>query len=406
MITKQQTLFLEKIIHLGNRLENKVSNELLEPWSFNGYDTIEIQKAGKKIGDFIGLKNLTFVITFKKQEKGIAGHIELNNNSDEGVFIEIDEDFKSDPQIILAILAHEISHKIIHVNGLTQFGYENEILTDIATVFCGLGKLSLNGCEITKTYTSNNTSNTTTKKVGYLVREQFAFIYNLICNMRKIPENIRLNGLSNDSIIALSNNQYKHFDFLYDNKKTFANIESILEKKYKNKHLILSENIKLIKIFQENFNTIKSVNNSIHKNINKAIKEILLKSSKELPNNNLNYIKNIIQYTKTNNHQDELHKEMDHFKKINRNFKHLLLTLQGDLSVNLEDRDSLYNILCPNCNNRMRLKQDKLVKISCKKCKHKFMIDNSRIKEDVPQKKKGKISLKNKWKRILKVIKE
>jgi len=406
MITQQQILFLEKILHLGKDLENKNKFEILEPWDFNGYDPIEIQKAGKKISNFIGLKDLTFVITFKKQEEGIAGHIELNNNSDEGVFIEIDESYKSEPSIILAILAHEICHKIIHVNGLTQFGYENEILTDIATVFCGLGKLSLNGCELIRTITTNNTRNTTTKKVGYLVREQFSFVYNVICNMRKIPDKIRLKGLTNEVIISLSENQSKHFDFLYSNEDTSKNIESILHKKNKKNHLILSENIKLLKIYQDNFKTIKSVNSSIHKKINLEIKDTLSEAIKKMPHINLNYIKNILLYNKTNNNQSEFHEEINHFKKLNRNFKELLFTLKGSLSLNLENRNSLYDVLCPICNNKMRLNQDKLVKITCTKCKYKYMIDNSIIRKDTSQKKEKKTSYKNKWKKIMNIIKE
>ena len=140
-------LLLEKLIHLGKRLERTRIYELLEPWSFNGHEAVEIQKAGKKISNFIGLSHLTFIINYTQQEGNTAGQIELNNNNDEGVFIEIDEDVKSESESILAILAHEICHKLIHINGLTQFGYENEILTDVATIYTGLGKLSLNGCK-------------------------------------------------------------------------------------------------------------------------------------------------------------------------------------------------------------------------------------------------------------------
>ena len=190
-----EILLLDKIYSLSKRLENNKVYDLLEPWQFRSYDVIEVQEAGKKIGGFIGLPNLTFVITYTKQNKGTGGHIELNNNNDEGVFIEIDPKYKNDCSIVLAILAHEICHKLVHINGLTQFGFENEILTDVATVYTGLCKLSLNGCETvsvsTQTQTegekSSNTVTTTTKKIGYLNRLQFAFVYNVVCKMHRIP---------------------------------------------------------------------------------------------------------------------------------------------------------------------------------------------------------------------------
>jgi hypothetical protein len=69
---------------------------------------------------------------------------------------------------------------------------ENEILTDIATVYLGLGKLLLNGCRESRSYTqSNGQHEKTTKKeirVGYLDIEQLSLVYRLVCSMRQIAE--------------------------------------------------------------------------------------------------------------------------------------------------------------------------------------------------------------------------
>ena len=73
--------------------------------------------------------------------------------------------------------------------------YENEVLTDIATVFLGLGKLMLNGCEI-KTTTEQLRS-------GYLDQKQLAFVYRVVCAMRRISSEEMMSGLSQEAIRAV-----------------------------------------------------------------------------------------------------------------------------------------------------------------------------------------------------------
>lgn len=154
---------IEKIHLLESRLGENLIHPLLEPFEFKSYNIIEVQEAGKLIAKHIGLSDLTFIISYSQQKSTVAGHINLNNSKD--VFIEIDNKFENNYQIVLAILAHEICHKYLHINKIKLFpDYENEILTDITTVYTGLGKISLNGC-ITKSVSSdyyNNAIHTTT----------------------------------------------------------------------------------------------------------------------------------------------------------------------------------------------------------------------------------------------------
>ena len=416
MLSTSKILLLEKIIHLGNRLEKTRIYELLEPWSFNGYDVIEVQNAGKIISSFIGLPNLIFIINYTQQEKNTAGHIELNNNNNEGVFIEIDEKFKSDNEVILAILAHEICHKLIHINGLSQFGFENEILTDVATVYTGLGKLSLNGCKTSRisidTRWNGNeqktTTTTTTQNVGYLNRDQFAFIYNVICNMRRIPREFAVKGLNNDALAAITINQYDHNEELFYNDYAIAKVKDALNQYYQQYHLVSARNTQLIKLLQSNFESVIEANKSIHKKINSTNEKFLTKASEILHPERLNYIKNLMLVNELYNQNGIFNNEINNFSILNCAFYNLLLKLDGKFLVNLNNREMLYNINCPICENIMRLNQDRLVKIKCTKCRYSFIVDNSVIdnQESIINEKKIKKPLKRKIKEIIDILKQ
>jgi transposase-like protein len=413
MISTSNILLLEKLIHLGKRLERTRIYELLEPWKFDGYDTIEVQKAGKKISDFIGLPNLTFIINYTKQGKNTAGHIELNNNSDESVFIEIDEKFKPENEIILAILAHEICHKLVHINGLTQYGYENEILTDAATVYTGLGKLSLNGCETKKVSTDTKwngderttTTTTTTQTVGYLKRDQFAFLYNVVCKMRNIPNEYATKGLNSQALNAINGVIYNHDEELFHNDFILQQANDILESFNHQYHLVSAKSIKLIKTLQANFESVIETDKSIHKKIKTINEKYLIKATEDLNPKRLNYIKNLILFNELNYLGPLYENELRELTFLNNSIGNLLNKLNGKFQINLEIRDSLYNIKCPVCENNMRLRQNKLVKIKCTKCKYSFIVDNTKI-ESLNDSKRKKKSFIRKLKEMIAILKE
>ena len=416
MLTTSNILLLEKLIHLGKKLEGTRIYELLEPWSFNGHDLYEIQEAGKRISNFIGLPNLTFVIGFFQQKKNTAGHIELNNNSEEGVFIEIDEKLKSENNIILAILAHEICHKLIHINGLTQLGYENEILTDVATVFTGLGKLSLNGCESKKVFTDTalkeniktTTKTTTTKTIGYLKRDQFAFLYNVVCNMRKIPIKYASKGLNKEAINAIKRNQYYHSAELFHNvyaRKNISEINSQFNHKYQ---LESAKNLKLFKTLQASVNNEIKKNKSTHQLIKSTSEKHITKASENLTPERLNYIKNLILINELNSFNQLYKDKITEFAVLNNAIIRLLQRKDLAFLLKLEDREIFYKIECPVCANTMSLKQDKLVKINCTRCRYSFIVDNSKIDnhEGMNKQLKPQKTITKKLKEIIAIMKK
>lgn len=415
LLSSSNVNLLEKLFYLGKRLEGDKIYELLEPWTFNGFDLIEVNKAAKKISNFIGLPNLTFVINLIKQDENTAGHIELNHNSDAGVFVEIDEKYKTNNDTILAILAHELCHKFIHLKGLGQHGLENEILTDVATVFTGLGKLSLNGCEMnTISYEhqkneggSKTITTTTTNKVGYLKREQFAFLYNVVCHMRRIPGKYAMSGLNYDATNAINNNQYNHSEDFFHNDFVFNKLKEKFTKFNHQFHLVLANNEKLIKTIQFNVNSALETNKKNHKRIKSNYEKYLNKANENFSPDRLNYVKNLILFNEVENIDGLYESETQELSNLNNDLSRFLTNLDGKFEVNLKDRDFLHEIKCPICENKMRLKQDKLVKIKCNECKYIYIVDNQFInylnKNESSRKKPN--TFWEKMTRILKIFK-
>lgn len=116
-------------------------------------DVIAIQKAAKIIAQHADLSDLTFIVSATTQPPSTAGHIELRYGEPD-VFVEVSRDICPFKDSVLATLCHEVSHKFLHVNGISHgtTQEEQEVLTDVTSVFLGMGKVMLNGCECQRSY--------------------------------------------------------------------------------------------------------------------------------------------------------------------------------------------------------------------------------------------------------------
>ena len=156
---------------------------------FRSSDEILIQKEASMMMKHVGLNHHVACITYTETKSGTGGNVELDNS--DNVFIDISRDFKGQDVKVLAVMAHEICHKALFVHGLyyPNLSIENEILTDLATVYVGFGKLSLNGCYNKKEINSKEfkdgkdieTTRTTVDSIGYLSLKQFSQAYNIVC---------------------------------------------------------------------------------------------------------------------------------------------------------------------------------------------------------------------------------
>lgn len=203
--------YMGKIQLLERYLGSQNYYSILEPVGLlqNPYDIYELNMAARYIASFIGLHYAVFYIRSKELQNNVAGEI-LLDGSDE-VTIYIAPKTLQYRDAVLAILAHEITHKFLFdLNLILEDEKENEILTDIATVYLGLGKLMLNGCYFEETtYSSVPFSKsirviTTSMRVGYLTQSQFILVYLLLCKMKGI-EQFQYESNLNSSCLKLLN---------------------------------------------------------------------------------------------------------------------------------------------------------------------------------------------------------
>jgi len=200
--------YIRKLSQLEKQIGTWTKYRIMNPFNIDPSDNVDLQRAARNIAQFIGLNDLTFIITVKSLKGDRAGQIDLVHNEKE-VYIEISDDILDFDNAVLTTIAHEITHKFMHrhkISCYSQNRYENEILTDITAVFIGLGKLMMNGCEVKRKYSrTGGDSQTYTKSIttGYLNMEQLAYVYRMVCTMRKIPKTTMIHGLAPNAIIAL-----------------------------------------------------------------------------------------------------------------------------------------------------------------------------------------------------------
>ncbi|WP_437929314.1 hypothetical protein WMF37_08590 [Sorangium sp. So ce291] len=209
---------LDKLLLLERGLGLPAPGGLLEPFPVATRDAVDIQKAARRIASFVGLDELTFVVAFAKQERNVAGHVELRHAQEE-VFIEIAPDVAEFKEAVLATLAHEITHKLLYKKGVwihdgQDATFHNEALTDAAAVYVGLGKLMLNGALCSRSEADGH-GNTTLHRfaAGYLAYDQIALVHLLVCDLRDLSDRASQN-LTLEARGALSRAAEQHHALL------------------------------------------------------------------------------------------------------------------------------------------------------------------------------------------------
>jgi hypothetical protein len=191
-------LLYEKLLFLERKLPVKPIKSFLEPFDFDSVTEKGLQYAVNKMTKHIGFKEKMFDVCFSVLDSGHAGKIHLSY-WEETNLIEVNHAFAGKNEVILGILAHEVTHKVLHKFELEEDDeYENEKLTDLCSIYLGFGKLVLNGKDLTRW---NNYS----VSFGYLSKEKLAFAFNLFVGMNKIDRGKCRDNLlrSSDSIVKV-----------------------------------------------------------------------------------------------------------------------------------------------------------------------------------------------------------
>jgi len=219
--------FVDKLVLLEQKVGAKSHYRVMPPLTSPLHDCLALQAISKQIAEFIELTGFTFIVAIAKQKEKVVGHIDLSTGGKD-VFIEVDSETMKFPDTVAATLCHEVCHKWLQVNGIrSSTEIDNEILTDIASVFLGLGKIMLNGCMTTnvryETISNGTRTITETLTAGYIDRHQLAFVYRLVCAMRSIPSSDFMQGLNAEAALAV-----KSCDLAYGHhyKPSFHRIEA------------------------------------------------------------------------------------------------------------------------------------------------------------------------------------
>jgi len=386
--------FIEKVTVLEKSLGPFARFNFYEPIDFNPSDVVSIQKLGKSMAEFVGLSDLTFIIAVVPQEKNVGGHIDMSDTGND-VFIELSNNVAKYKDAVLATLAHELSHKILAINGVRisvgspqpVFERENEVLTDITAVYSGFGKQMMNGCECSISYeepTVDGTRKITESiRTGYISLTQFSFIYLMICNMRKIEKRDYLEGIIQSSKVLLKNTLNENSSIINNN---FHNPDypKSLNKSFSDQLIPIQKDLSLIRTFinvlQHHCIMItESHLNKKHLELNKIQKQFSQIQSTTNINPSLNYLSHA--YMKIS--YDKL---IENIQPKNSKSEKLIRGLNKITNLIHKLGEPLYNsnrftqniINCNSCNKEFKIPENKgLVKSICPYCDYSQLVDTN-----------------------------
>lgn len=161
-------------------LEEKVPRKFNTPYIPTGEILVgesALDLEAKKMLDYVGLGHYSPICRFTELEKGTAGCIEMGG-SGYVANIKIDKQYQGNTTIILAILAHEVCHKLIYLHGIDfpNMQIVNEVYTDLCTLYIGFGDLIIKGYKTI----SHESDTTTTHMLGYLKYDMYIDSYEIV----------------------------------------------------------------------------------------------------------------------------------------------------------------------------------------------------------------------------------
>lgn len=277
------------------------------------------------------------------------------------------------------------------------------MLTDAATIYTGLGKLSLNGCEKTsvahETFGQSTTKTTSTQKIGYMNRQQFAFVYRLVCEMRRIPQNVMLQGLiyeaSNEVKDISFNSDYFNPDFFY-NDLALKEISDAMKNEIGNSQKSFANFDRSIKVIQK---TVLPSANQLCKEFHSYTKlkteTLYLSANKSFNKEAHNYIKNLAAVEELKFLKTKIIEKENEIKKIRNAFPKFINYVNYFYPKQNSNRnfDFLLQFECPNCNTKMRINENKLARVKCPRCNYSFIIDAG-LEESIDSESETKSTIK------------
>lgn len=378
---------IENIYYLETYLGNKNVYPILEPFSLDSSELPEVRKAAKRIAGHLGMTELSFIVSYVDSGLNSPTQVDLNG-SKHVVKIKIDDRLRKDYDMVLAKISREICYNYLRQNKIHRFSvHECDKLVDVASVYIGLGKLSLNGCE--KEFSpeispEEETPSTNIKmiRIGHLSRQQFAFCYKLICNMRRVPETIMMSGLNNDAAAMVRGIVYT--DKNYFGEKNFVN-DFILKEfsvsfkesmNYAQKYMSeLDKNIRIIKNIILPY--AESLSNEFHAYTKSHAGELNVLANRILEPESFNYIKNVLLLENLELYKNNILEKEDSTKRLRNILASFIdfVSKSYNISFSGKNKNLLLQFECPFCQHRMKINRRVRARVHCRKCNYSFIID-------------------------------
>lgn len=224
MIPQQINISSEHIINHLRIIESKIKRSHFEEYvPLIGIITIDsVNEEANRMMKHAELLGYKASVEFESLDEGQGGIIILN--ADRIAHIKISENYRNNRAAILAVLAHEICHKVLHVNNLIlPTVLMTEVYTDITTMYMGFGRQIIDGCI---THQGN-----TTHYLGYLsfdtYKTTYAFV-RAIYNHEGLPDS-ELFFIDSITRIAFNEWNSRWHDNSSPNEKFVAEVKTKME---------------------------------------------------------------------------------------------------------------------------------------------------------------------------------
>jgi len=115
-------------------------------YNFSHVTPGEMNEECQKMLAFAGMGSYKADARFAKLDDSLAGCTTPGDTADGFVHIEVNINMQDNWKAILATLAHEICHQVIHLHGIRpMINNMTEVYTELCTIYLGFGQLILDG---------------------------------------------------------------------------------------------------------------------------------------------------------------------------------------------------------------------------------------------------------------------
>lgn len=359
---------MEKSIYLSPRkilsylkdLESKIPVVNKSPYiasDSNQFQTNQdLEKEAKNILNYVGLEGCIPTCKFEKIEENVAGFT-INSSSKDAIPITVSQKYIGNPKACCAILAHEICHKVIYLNGIDfkrpipqEF---NEIFVDLCTIYIGLGKIVLDG------YIAAGTN---TLQMGYLQVDMYRQTYNIIAYTTK----------RYDTIGELTDMNDPYLEDAIGIWKNSENVQQILRDTFFKNENELAEVNRNIVLLQQILNQVFTQHGEVFRKLSKQAVDWGIFDT-------LQYDKPIALFSGVYESLFD-HSEKEKFSLAQRAISNLILSLTDEYEAISLGALSYDSLKCPNCGYTSKTTiEDRDAIIKCPSCGIYFRFCNSHL---------------------------